>query len=1558
MLGKMKASLDAALKKSLEEGNTNADIEALKKLAQRRRLEKIKATIQVSKDVTAVLEDPPLPSAADLERWWPEPKQTFVMNPLVTYGTLAGHELEMLRLHEERRRPAPNQSLTANETTEPIVLPQAPYLPVSPRAAGGDGISPNRSKRQLKYPMLQIQIQTPRSNSELLNAPLTAPLSPREGTGTTGLNHLTSSNLAGQAPLTSSSIGAPGLQAQVSYTSSIGGQALLRPQSRPGTLESGRPRSSTWGSSMSRSRSPTQGKRPSLSHSPRRAPSRLDPSRAFGNPTTIVLPEDEDDTKDAFNLERFIGAVGRPGERRPDSPPSFMRLGDTTLQLETIDRSNRLTHWMEVFQADEEAFASKAVFVEMRLRQALSSSVQLGTPNAFRTAIVCDAFERVAPMTGRYQGVLELCWKELMQSIFLDYSPDLPGTGAKVYAERTPYFLEVKRLRDLTEEQNKTMKRMKLQRDAELAEIQARNQLINKVADKWNKALAGSQASKEADALKLRVESMQQLLGDAQREVQKMHHEQYKEPMQKLVEAYQMCEDHERESVLIEHIFPSPSAASVWTTVTPDQAALWIIQFFSKMKPASLAGPKEATRGRVLESLFTVMNLPPDEKMPLAVSLLATHYDARQVGETLANVMIAKASESVLATDSKVPLYRQSIHGFVDELDSSNPDDPRATVKHQVVLELKRCLGVISSDAPEPTRQQFDMSLPSMPPKSVSFGAKAGLPTSAAAAAAEAAAIRDKIADLKRRQALGLLTPEEEAELRALEARLAQLDEVASGGGKGSKRKQGQSDADRMADLLRRQAAGELTPEEAAELARLQAQNSGQSDADRMADLLRRQAAGELTPEEAAELARLQAKNPDAAEAARLADLKRRQKLGQLTPEEEAELRRLEAKFSKDGIPTDPDEAAREAQRCRDRIADLERRKALGQLTPEEEAELAALKKKLEKLDRVAGKGGKGNDAEAARLADLKRRQKLGQLTPEEEAELRRLEAKLGGIPTDPKARAAEEAAVRDRIADLKRRQALGQLTPEEEAELRALEAKLKKLEDANAADRMAALKKKKPLSPEEEAELRALEAKMGGRGYGGSGSGNGRDVACQTDGDLGPPSLKRQGTMYGSMQDVSDIGGKGGMPDRAITSLCEIKFNRKDVKAMNTLMCRRILSALYQVKIEANDEADKQKRPRQSFPDFVPDQFVVLYGIKSLAIKNINEFLYGVRAERYRKDEKANLTEPEPLLMPFWQGSWHGVPQQERMPMEMFEFYLDMLAGVAKTVSEEHTLQLKGVGAFWNMLGSMNEISIPVFVLINCITKMFEKSHKELFERMKQGVLRTASVNLKEKQKRDKEGKPKPFPSYKEALLGKEGLDSRGYVAVHQFLNLALESDKKQTEKDSKFLDDAYQTWVAFKKENTYEVFVECLKESSPELPDADVINLYNLATSGDNPDVPDFKLICKTLRAKDIHLVRKGGVESITKQKIDDMKTMTKMTRLFVDKTPDNVDDPPLAPEPEQSEAGTKGGDSGAPGEVSKPKSWKMAKSVAMFTAAATTKRNIRALLQEMEMAEAEEQ
>ena len=51
---------------------------------------------------------------------------------------------------------------------------------------------------------------------------------------------------------------------------------------------------------------------------------------------------------------------------------------------------------------------------------------------------MCDAFERVAPLTGRYEGVLVLIWKELIRSIFSDFTNDLPGQGAKAYAERHP----------------------------------------------------------------------------------------------------------------------------------------------------------------------------------------------------------------------------------------------------------------------------------------------------------------------------------------------------------------------------------------------------------------------------------------------------------------------------------------------------------------------------------------------------------------------------------------------------------------------------------------------------------------------------------------------------------------------------------------------------------------------------------------------------------------------------------------------------------------------------------------------------------------------------------------------------------------------------------------------------------------------------------------------------------------------------------------------------------------------------------------------------------------
>ena len=144
-------------------------------------------------------------------------------------------------------------------------------------------------------------------------------------------------------------------------------------------------------------------------------------------------------------------------------------------QLEALEISSRLGHWMHAFESDESCFASKAVFVEMRLRralassamlgistdcyliasfirQALASSAMLGVPNAFRCAVACDAFERVAPLTGRFEGVLGLVWREIVRCLYSDYTPELPGAGAKVYAMRTPFFVEARRLQQMVDE--------------------------------------------------------------------------------------------------------------------------------------------------------------------------------------------------------------------------------------------------------------------------------------------------------------------------------------------------------------------------------------------------------------------------------------------------------------------------------------------------------------------------------------------------------------------------------------------------------------------------------------------------------------------------------------------------------------------------------------------------------------------------------------------------------------------------------------------------------------------------------------------------------------------------------------------------------------------------------------------------------------------------------------------------------------------------------------------------------------------------------------------------
>ena len=118
-------------------------------------------------------------------------------------------------------------------------------------------------------------------------------------------------------------------------------------------------------------------------------------------------------SKDATGLERVAAAHAERQALEYAVEPADQPTGPRAV----------LQHWMDTYSVGEDMFASKAVFVEMRLRQALACSASLGTPNTFRCAIVCDAWDRVAPLTGRFEGLFQLLWGELLRSLYGMYAP-------------------------------------------------------------------------------------------------------------------------------------------------------------------------------------------------------------------------------------------------------------------------------------------------------------------------------------------------------------------------------------------------------------------------------------------------------------------------------------------------------------------------------------------------------------------------------------------------------------------------------------------------------------------------------------------------------------------------------------------------------------------------------------------------------------------------------------------------------------------------------------------------------------------------------------------------------------------------------------------------------------------------------------------------------------------------------------------------------------------------------------------------------------------------------
>ena len=101
------------------------------------------------------------------------------------------------------------------------------------------------------------------------------------------------------------------------------------------------------------------------------------------------------------------------------------------------------------------------------------------------------------PFTGRLESLLTLLWGELLRCLFADYSGNMVGKGAKAYSERTPYFVEVQRLRRVGEAAAEKLRAWERQREFELAAAAERNKAINHTLGAWNRALGFSTGVKQ-----------------------------------------------------------------------------------------------------------------------------------------------------------------------------------------------------------------------------------------------------------------------------------------------------------------------------------------------------------------------------------------------------------------------------------------------------------------------------------------------------------------------------------------------------------------------------------------------------------------------------------------------------------------------------------------------------------------------------------------------------------------------------------------------------------------------------------------------------------------------------------------------------------------------------------------------------------------------------------------------------------------------------------------------------------------------------------------------------
>lgn len=101
-------------------------------------------------------------------------------------------------------------------------------------------------------------------------------------------------------------------------------------------------------------------------------------------------------------------------------PPSSLTMFKDETDAVPLVQDAIMEKWIHEY-AGPGHFNSNAVFLEVRLRQAIAASVsQPGQPDRFRTAAVCDCLSRLPEAAGSFSRILQLLRAELLRAIYVN----------------------------------------------------------------------------------------------------------------------------------------------------------------------------------------------------------------------------------------------------------------------------------------------------------------------------------------------------------------------------------------------------------------------------------------------------------------------------------------------------------------------------------------------------------------------------------------------------------------------------------------------------------------------------------------------------------------------------------------------------------------------------------------------------------------------------------------------------------------------------------------------------------------------------------------------------------------------------------------------------------------------------------------------------------------------------------------------------------------------------------------------------------------------------------